>query len=70
MAVGCAAWVPTASREVRVSAAQFLTAESLRLPGLAHGLGRAVTSAGPVFGVQTPRFGSTGEDFAVVRKLQ
>jgi WD40 repeat protein len=40
------------------------------VPGLAHGLARAVTSAELVFGVQTPRFGSTGEDFAVVRKLQ
>jgi WD40 repeat protein len=40
------------------------------VPGLAHGLARVVTQSEPVFGVQTPRFGSTGEDFAVVRRLQ
>jgi WD40 repeat protein len=41
-----------------------------KVPGIAHGMARAVTQSGPVFGVQTPRFGSTGEDFAVVRRLQ
>ncbi len=40
------------------------------VPGIAQGLARAVTSGGPVYGVQAPRFGSVGEDFAVVRKLQ
>jgi hypothetical protein len=40
------------------------------VPGLAQGLARAVTQSRPVFGVQTPRFGSTGEDFAVVKRLQ
>jgi WD40 repeat protein len=39
------------------------------VPGLAQGLARAVTSSEPVFGVQTPRFGSTGEDFAIARRL-
>lgn len=34
------------------------------------GLARSATSAEPVFGQQTSRFGSRGEDFAVVRKLQ
>jgi predicted patatin/cPLA2 family phospholipase len=39
------------------------------VPCLAHGLARAVTQTEPVFGVQTPRFGSTGEDFNIVRRL-
>ena len=39
------------------------------VPEIAHGLARAVTSSEPVFGVQTPRFGSNGEDFPVVKKL-
>ena len=40
------------------------------VPSLAHGLARAVTQSEPVAGVQTPRFGSTGEDFAVVRRIR
>jgi hypothetical protein len=40
------------------------------VPGIAKGLARAVTQSEPVFGVQTPRFGSTGGDFALVNRLQ
>jgi uncharacterized caspase-like protein len=39
------------------------------VPGIAKGLGRAVAQSEPVFGVQTPRFGSTGGDFAVVKRV-
>ena len=33
------------------------------VPGIAHGLARAVSSAEPVWGVQTPRFGPAGRGF-------
>jgi WD40 repeat protein len=44
------------------------------VPNLAYDIAhkkqaRAVTQAGPVFGVQTPRFGSPSEDFALVQRL-
>jgi hypothetical protein len=39
------------------------------VPGIAKGLARVVTQSEPVFGVQTPRFGSIGGDFALVKKL-
>ena len=40
------------------------------VPGLANGLARAVTRSEPVFGRQTPRFGSLGENFPLVRRVQ
>lgn len=39
------------------------------VPKIAEGLARAAI-AEPVLGVQTPRFGSRGEDFPLVRRLQ
>ncbi len=53
-----------------IQLSELVTHVQNTVPGIAHGLARAVTQSGPVFGVQTPRFGSTGEDFAIVRRLQ
>jgi hypothetical protein len=39
------------------------------VPGIAKGLAHAVTQSEPVSGVQTPRFGSTGGHFALVKRL-
>jgi hypothetical protein len=39
------------------------------VPGIANGLARDVTRSEPVFGVQRPRFGSVGGDFALVKRL-
>ena len=42
------------------------------VPGVAAklgGFGHTVTRSEPVFGVQTPRFGSAGGDFALVKRL-
>lgn len=40
------------------------------VPGIAKGMARAVARAQPTLGVQTPRFGSLGEDFAVAGRLR
>jgi hypothetical protein len=40
------------------------------VPSIPKGLARAVPRSEPVFGVQTPRFDSTGGDFALVNRLQ
>ncbi len=39
------------------------------VPGIAKELVVAWTSAGPVYGEQTPRYGSVGEDFAIAARL-